>query len=235
MVYQVSKKKDLSFVEEAVFKIAGEKGVDLFRIADGKITIEDAAQVLKISEEEVREILNKLEGKFLHTEYESEEEKISKRKEEMAPIDVPIKISEGSFTLRTEFTLQFGPSGKKFFDLIDGEKDLVQLSIDSEITLAYADDIVWWLSQKGILRFRSLPRDEIKKRYGNVGLSLYERYGRDGVYLYLLIEKYADYTLAIKASGLDLLLAADICESTHRLISPPFQFDKKYLIEALSA
>lgn len=224
----------MATVEQTIMSIAGEKGVELFRIADGKITLDKAAEALGISRGELDALIAKLEGKFIHVEYErEEEEKIERAEAAVEPIDVPKKAAAGPFTLGTALTLEFGPSGTRVFDLIDGEKDVLQLSIEAGITLAYADNIVWWLAQRGLLHFRQLKQDDIKRRYGSIGFQLSSRYGREGIYLYLLLEKYADAVPAIRASGIPPERAVEMAADIYELVAPPFQFDKRAVLDAL--
>jgi len=230
---QVDRSEMMSTVERMIAAIAGQKGVELFRISDGKITLQQAMDVLSITRPELNDILSKLEGKFIHVEYEEEVEEKVEKKETLEPIDVPKKITSGPFTLRTELTLEFGPAGSKFFEVVDGEKDILQLSIDAGVTLAYADKIVWWLAQRGLLHFRQLRQEEIKSKYGSIGLRLYSEYGREGIYLYLLVEKYADAAPAVRASGLDPEKAVEMCVLIYELVAPPFTFDKRAVLDAL--
>lgn len=230
---QTDRPELMSTVERMILALAGQKGVELFRVADGKITLDQAAQVLSITRDELGQIISKLEGKFIHVEYEEEAEEKVEKKETVEPIDIPKKFSSGQFTLRTELTLEFGPSGSKIFDIVDGEKDLLQLSIAAGVTLAYTDRIIWWLARRGLLHFRQLKQEEIKNRYGSAGLRLYSEYGREGIYLYLLVEKYADAVPAIRASGIEAERAVEMCTLIYELISPPFTFDKRAVLDAL--
>lgn len=221
-------------IERMIGTIAGAKGIELFRIADGKITLDQAADVLGIDRAELDALIAKLEGKFIHVEYEKEaEERIEKVEVALEPIDVPKRVAAGPFTLKTELALEFGPSGTTLSDLIDGEKDLLQLSLEAGVTLEYADRIIWWLAQRGLLHFRQLKQEEMKRRYGSIGLRLFSKYGREGVYLYLLLEKYADAVLAIRASGIAPEKAVEMAAEIHDLIAPPFPFDKRAVLDAL--
>jgi hypothetical protein len=236
MVDIKTEKYSRSLIEDRVFSTAGEKGVELFRLADGRITLDEAAAALGIKRNELDELITKLEGKFIHVEYEKEEEeRIEKEKfEEMVePIDVPKKVAPLSFGLKTSFTLEFGPSGSRLFDAIDGTKDILQLSLEAGVTLPYADAIVWWLAKRGILHFKQLTHEDVKNRYGSIGLQLFDKYGREGIYLYLLLEKYVDATSAIRASGVEPEKAVEIMSDIFELLAPPFQFDKRAVLDAL--
>jgi hypothetical protein len=223
--------EELSLAEKMIFNIAGEKGVELYRIADGMTTIEDAAKLLKIDVKEVEEILKKIE-KFVKVEIEIEEKKEERivTKKITEPLFVPKKIASLSFVDLAQLTIEFGPTGRKIYESLD-EKDIAELAAENSLTLEETDKILLWLHDKKILKYKILDEKDIKSKYGSLGLKLYHLYERKGPYLYLLLEKTNDPIQAIKISKIENAL--DIMEQIFKLLSPPIPFDKEEIAEQL--
>jgi hypothetical protein len=223
--------EELSLAEKMIFNIAGEKGVELYRIADGMTTIEDAAKLLKIDVKEVEEILKKIE-KFVKVEIEIEEKKEERivTKKITEPLFVPKKIASLSFVDLAQLTIEFGPTGRKIYESLD-EKDIAELAAENSLTLEETDKILLWLHDKKILKYKILDEKDIKSKYGSLGLKLYQLYERKGPYLYLLLEKTNDPIQAIKISKIENAL--DIMEQIFKLLSPPIPFNKEEIAEQL--
>lgn len=229
----------LSPIERSIYLDAGENGVLLFRMANGKITIADAMLKLGLDDAAMDTLVAKLSGKYLFIEAESEskkeEVKIERKEQGIIPIDVPKRSAESknSLTLGSEITIRFGPSGKRIFDLIDGKLDVVQLAADTMVTLSYADDLMWFLSEKRVLTFTRLKEEDVRNRYGNIGMSIFNQYGREGIFLYLLLDKTSDPTAAIRASEIDPSKAVDMMEFILKQINTPISFNKKDVLTML--
>ena len=223
----------LSPIERSIYLDAGENGVLLFRMADGHVTVAEAQKRLGLDDASMDTIVTKLSGKYLFMEAEpeakKEEVKIERKTQEVIPIDVPKRSAEskGSLTLGSELTIRFGPSGKKIFDSIDGKLDVVQLAADTMITLSYTDDLMWFLSERHVLTFTRLKEEDVRNKYGNVGMSIFNQYGREGIYLYLLLDKTSDPIAAIRTSDIDVSKAVDMMEFILKQIGAPISFNKK--------
>ncbi|VVB73503.1 Uncharacterised protein [uncultured archaeon] len=224
----------LSPIERSIYLDAGENGVLLFRMADGRITLAEAMQRLGLNDAEMDGLLAKLSGKYLFTvaeqEAKKEEIKLEKTVKETIPIDVPKRTSTdgmSSLAVGSEITIRFGPSGKKILDSIDGKLDVVQLAADTMVTLQYVDDLMWFLSERHVVTFNRLRVEDIKKKYGGVGMSLYNENGRDGIYLYLLLVKTSDPRAAIRTSDIDPSKAVDMMELVLKQINAPISFNKR--------
>jgi len=224
----------LSPIERSVYLDAGENGVLLFRMADGRTTLADAMQKLGLDETEMDTLLSKLSGKYLFMETErevkKEEVKIERTVKETIPIDVPKRTSSDSMSslaIGSEITIRFGPSGKKILDTIDGKLDVAQLAADTMITLSYVDDLMWFLSEHHAVTFTRLRIEDIKKKYGGTGMAMYNEYGREGIYLYLLLMKTSDPMAAIRTSDIDPAKAVDMMEFILKQINAPVSFNKK--------
>jgi hypothetical protein len=224
----------LSPIERSIYLDAGENGVLLFRIADGKTTLADAQQKLGLDDAAMDVLLSKLSGKYLFMETEQEakkeEIKIERTVKETIPIDVPKRTSSDSMSslaVGSEITIRFGPSGKKILDTIDGKLDVMQLAADTMVTLPYVDDLMWFLSERHTVTFARLSVEDIKKKYGGTGMAMYNEYGREGIYLYLLLMKTSDPMAAIRTSDLDPAKAVDMMEFILKQINAPISFNKK--------
>lgn len=225
-------------IEERLREEAGDIAVQIFRIADGR-TIDEIARKLGLTPAEVERIVTQFEGRWFRIIREKKpEEKIVIAKKEIVEIDLPTKLpldklAEASLGL--SLTTEIGPSAKKIWDAIDGKKDEVQLACELGLKIEFVDDVLYYLAKKGVARFPKLQIPEIKHRYGTIGVRLYEKWGRDGVYLYALLERYADAVTAIKASGIPAERALDIYEEIHKLLSLPIPFDRRVLESAIKA
>ena len=235
----------LSSLERSVYDTVGEEGIIIFRIADGRMTLEKAAEKLGISMDKVKDLINKMEGKFIRVETErsgpeegvkvSNEEKVLKKYFE--PVDIPKKVDINPisfFAISSEIAIQFGPSAKKLFDIIDGKLDTIQLAATIETPLDYVDSVMWFLADKKALKFTTLKLDEIKQKYGRTGLKIYREFGREGLLLYILLSKFSDPIYAIKSSGIEPIKGVEVYEFIYNLLSPQFTLNKKELLEKLS-
>jgi len=238
-------KELLSGIERSIYEAGaaiseklGEKAVLLFRIADGKITLSQAEDEIGITSAEMQKLVSALEGKFIHLEFIEEkapEPVVAKVEPMQVPIDVPKKIPSDPMTMLSielELAAKFGPSARKLFQAIDGNKDLVDLAAELSVPLAYVDDVLYHTSGFGVLRFHKLYTEDIKKRYGNFGITLYNQHGRNGLFLFRLLEKYPPVT-AIKTMDIDALEGIAIYETIYRLLSPPYPLNSKQILAKL--
>lgn len=225
-------------IEDEIRKIAGDIGIKIFRAANGS-TIWEIAKSVGVGQEEVMEVVEKMKNKFISIELpkkEVEEIVIEKKEREEVPIDVPQKIKLDKFSelkLISELTFSYGPSAKKIYETIDGIADVTQIAVSASVTLDYVDEVCWILAEKRRALFKRLTQKEIKERYGGIGLKIYEKSSRDGIYLYLLLEKYGDHIAAIRAFG-DPEKGVEIYSFIHKLLSPPFKFDKDETFAAIA-
>jgi hypothetical protein len=228
----------LSSIEKSIFLDVGEKGVLLFRMADGKTTINQATSALGMTQEGMADIVEKLKSKYIFLEFEEtkKEQVLIEKKAEPTPLDVPRKVSEDSLTsltLGSELAIRFGPAGKKIYDVIDGKLDTVQVAVEALVPLDFVDDVIWFLSERKQLHFAKLRTDDIKTKYGSIGLRIFNEYGRDGIFIYVLLQRLADPLPTIRLSGIDEVKALDIYEFIHKTANLPFPFNKKDMLTML--
>ncbi len=228
----------LSALEKSIYLDAGEKGVLLFRMADGKTTIDQAAEAIGLTQEETNDLIEKLKSKYIFLEFEEvkKETIVIEKKQEVTPIDLPKKTaadSMTSFTLGSELAIRFGPAGKKIYDIIDGKFDTTQIAAEALVPLDFVDDVLWFLSERKQLHFTKLKTDDIKNRYGSIGFRIYNEYGREGIFIYVLLQKLADPFSSIRISGIDEVKALDMYEFIHKTANLPFPFNKKDMLTLL--
>jgi len=157
--------------------------------------------------------------------------------EEMVPIDIPLIPKNLPFLkkahLKTALSIASRTMGAPFLDLLDNNSDFVQISIRSKIPLKKLDMFFAKLGKDGLLQFRQLDREEVRKRYGDDGLAVYKKYGRDGILIYQLIGKAESLKKIVEQSRLDSDRAADIIVFVNHVLGLEAQLDretvKKYL------
>jgi len=228
----------LTSIEKSIYLDVGEKGVLLFRMADGKTTIEQAIAELGLTEQEANSVIEKLKSKYIFLEFEEEkkQEVVVEKKAEPTPIDVPKKTSGDSvtaLTLGSELAVRFGPAGKKIYDVIDGKLDTVQVATEALVPLDFVDDVLWFLSERHQLHFSKLRPNEIKDKYGSIGYRIFNEYGREGIFIYVLLQRLADPIATIRLSGIDEVKALDIYEFIHKTAGLPISFNKKDMLTLL--
>ena len=129
--------------------------------------------------------------------------------------------------------LKFGKSGMDLFRLIDGKADFVGIALALHCSLFEVDDMLGYFGKKNFVAFAQLPRDEIRKRYGEDGFSIYKRYGRDGVFLYELIGKEKSLRDIIMMSKIEPKRAVEIFMFIHRVLGLDVPFDKDMIYRQL--
>jgi DNA-binding Lrp family transcriptional regulator len=237
-------KEALSGIERSVYDAGasisekmGEKAVLLFRTADGKLTLTQIADELNLSTREVQDLLSKLEGKFVHVEFteEKKEEVVTRAEPTQVPVDLPRKSSIDPVThlsIELELAAKFGPSARGMFQMIDGKKDVIDIATELSIPISYVDEVLFYISGFGVLKFHRLTTEDIKKKYGTYGVGIYNQHGRNGLLLFRLLEKYPPVT-AIKALDIDALEAIVIYETIYKILSPPYPLNSKQILAKL--
>jgi len=159
--------------------------------------------------------------------------------DEMVPIDIPLIPKKLSFLkkaqLKTSLSIASRTMHAPFLDLLDNNSDFVQISIRSGIPLKTLDMFFAKLGKDGLLQFRQLDREEVRKRYGDDGLAVYKKYGRDGILIYQLIGKAESLKKIVEQSHLNVDRAADIIVFVNQMLGLEASIDretvKKYLAQ----
>ena len=168
------------------------------------------------------------------------EEKIKEEEEELdseiVMVDVPelAKLSlMQKALLFAELSTKFGKSAKELVEMVDGRKDFIDLSLNIGLSFFDIDAIMAYFGKKGLMTFRQLAREEIKKKYGEDGFAIYKRYGRDGLLLYEMIGKEASLKDIIVKSKLDVDRAIEILIFIHQVLGLDVPIDKNLIYRQL--
>jgi len=145
-------------------------------------------------------------------------------------VDIPVFANNlsilGKAKVNLLMALKFGKVGTKLIPHINGVKDFVQLSIETELSMHDLDIILGELGKNGLISFRSLERAEIAQRYGDDGLAVYKKFGRDGILIYQLIGKANSLKDIIKKSHIEQERAIDILMFVHSMLGLDMPLDR---------
>jgi len=175
------------------------------------------------------------EGKEKPREEKLKEEE-AELENEIVMVDVPqmanLSLMQKAL-LFTELSTRFGKGARELIDLVDGKRDFVDLSLTSGMSFFEIDTIMAYFGKKGLISFRQLSREEIKKKYGDDGFAIYKRYGRDGLLLYEMIGKEASLKDIIVKSKLDPDRAIDILMFIHKVLGLDVPIDRNLIYRQL--
>ena len=157
------------------------------------------------------------------------EPEIDEPGEDIVMVDVPAmaKMSVVQKAMMfAELSTKFSPAARRMFDLVDGKRDFVELSLSSGMSLFDVDAAMAYFGKKGFVTFRQLDRNEIKDRFGEDGFSIYKRFGRDGLLIYEMIGKEASLREIILKSKLEPDRAIDIFSFIHKVLGLDIPLDR---------
>ncbi|MFA6328113.1 MAG: hypothetical protein WCY41_01570 [Candidatus Micrarchaeia archaeon] len=175
------------------------------------------------------------EGKpFQPPEAPKKEEKPAKEEvdepgEDIVMVDVPsmARLSMVQKAMMfTELSTKFPPAARQLFDLSDGKRDFVELSMSTGMSMFDIDAAMAYFGKKGFISFRQLDRNEIRDRYGEDGFAIYKRFGRDGLLIYEMIGKEASLRDIILKSKVDPDRAIDIFSFIHKVLGLDIPLDR---------
>jgi len=162
-------------------------------------------------------------------EKKKEEIEVEEPGEDIVMVDVPAmaKLSMVQHAMMlAELSTKFTPSARHLFDLTDGKRDFVELSLATGMPFFDIDSAMAYFGKKGFLSFRQLDRNEIRDRYGEDGFSIYKRFGRDGILIYEMIGKEASLRDIILKSKMDPDRAIDIFSFIHKVLGLDIPLDR---------
>ena len=161
------------------------------------------------------------------SDIKKEEEK--EAEQEVTLVDVPnigaLSLSQRA-VLFTELRVKFGKAARDLMDLVDGKRDFVELALITGLSFFEVDGVMAYFGKKGFVSFRQLSRDDIKKKYGEDGFSIYKRYGREGLLLYEMIGKEATLKDIISKSRLEPDKAVEIFLFIHKVLGLDLPLDR---------
>lgn len=173
----------------------------------------------------------------------AKEDKMKKIKEEMdeeekdiVQVDVPqlnrLSIVQKAM-LFAELSTKFGKGARELMNLVDGNRDFIDLSLGTGMSFFDVDAIMAYFGKKGMVSFRQLDREEIKKKYGEDGFAIFKRFGRDGLLLYEMIGKEASLKDIIVKSKLEPDRALDILVFIHKVLGLDVPIDRDVIYKQL--
>ncbi|MFH1306731.1 MAG: hypothetical protein ABIH83_03720 [Candidatus Micrarchaeota archaeon] len=157
---------------------------------------------------------------------------------DMIPVDVPVILPNISFIKKAQISailsLKFGKVGNMLLKYVDGERDFVQIAIESGLALSDLDIILGELGKNNLIQFKQLTRTELRHRYGDDGLNVYKMYGRDGILIYQLIGKSRSIADIINKSKLETEKAIDIIIFVHKMLGLDITLDRDMIYRYIS-
>jgi len=156
-------------------------------------------------------------------------EEVDEPGEDIVMVDVPsmAKLSVIQKAMMfTELSTKFPPAARQLFDLTDGKRDFVGLSLATGMPLFDVDSAMAYFGKKGFISFRQLDRNEIRDRFGEDGFSIYKRFGREGLLIYEMIGKEASLRDIILKSRVDPDRAIEIFSFIHKVLGLDIPLDR---------
>lgn len=137
--------------------------------------------------------------------------------------------------MKANLIIKYKKPGMQVFELIEGNRDAVELALKVGIPLYRVYKILAYLEKEGMITLAPSSRENIKRKYGTDGYSVYKKYGREGVMLYQLVGKDLDLReMAIQTSE-DKLRVVKIFMFIHKLLGIDLPIDEDVLLERLES
>jgi transcription initiation factor IIE alpha subunit len=229
-------------VEKIIRDKYGDIGVQVYTLIDGQRTAEEIMDETGLSEAKLVEILDFLDEQgIIKLEYPKGKpeaaaavaEKTPEAAEEFAPMiegeedaekaavkdtspvllpaKAPVAITK-SVQMRAKTMLRYGDAGDKMLAATDGKKDVIDIALQLNLPLPKVMEMLNFVRDEGGITMAPVDRQEVRKKYGEVGFSVYKRYGKEGLMLYELVGKdmtikeMADRVTTEKAKVVDMFL-----------------------------
>ena len=155
---------------------------------------------------------------------------------DIIPIDIPMPaplnpISAAS--VRASLFLKFKNAGITAYSMLDGKKDVIKIALESRRSLGEIDQILALLGAKKAVYFKPMTKDEIKAAYGEDALSVYRKYGREGVLIYDLIGKEQSLRDIVLRSRVEPHHAVEILLFIHSILGVDMPLSRDILYKQL--
>jgi len=253
----------LTPIEKIIKNKYGDIGLQVYNLIDGQKTAEEIMNETGLSESKLIEILDFMDEQgIIKLDYPKSKEKaapppISEEKKkaeaeafgpmlgenaspEMVTIPMPVEIPVKSpvdivrsVQFKTKLILKFKDKGSKLFESIDGKKDVIELSLKLDTPLYRIYEMLEFMMESDMIIMKPITRNEVKKKYGDDGYTVYKRYGREGLMLYELIGK--DLTIKQMAEKVtkDYLKVIDMFLFIHEVLGIELPIDRDVLARQL--
>ncbi|MEM4720358.1 MAG: hypothetical protein QXZ30_02875, partial [Candidatus Bilamarchaeaceae archaeon] len=129
--------------------------------------------------------------------------------------------------------LKFKDDGKKVFSLVNGQNDVIDIALKTDLPLQKVYEILNYLVENAIVVLKPMTRDLVKKKYGDDAFTIYKRYGREGVMLYELIGKDLSFKEMVSRTTNDKQRALDIFVFIHEVLGIELPLDKEILAKQI--
>ena len=162
-------------------------------------------------------------------EKQAKKEEIEEPGEDIVMVDVPALAHLSMLQkamMFTELSTKFPSAARQLFDLVDGKRDFVALSLSTGMSMFDIDTAMAYFGKKGFITFRQLDRNEIRDRYGEDGFAIYKRFGREGLLIYEMIGKEASLRDIILKSRIEPDRAIDIFSFIHKVLGLDIPLDR---------
>ncbi|MFA6907293.1 MAG: hypothetical protein WC263_00520 [Candidatus Micrarchaeia archaeon] len=160
---------------------------------------------------------------------QAKKEEVDEPGEDIVMVDVPsmarMSVIQKAMMF-TELSTKFPPVARRLFDLADGKRDFVELSLSTGMALFDIDSAMAYFGRKGFITFRQLDRNELRDRYGEDGFAIYKRLGREGLLIYEMIGKEASLRDIILKSKMDPERAIEIFSFIHKVLGLDIPLDR---------
>ncbi|MBD3398466.1 hypothetical protein GF412_04545 [Candidatus Micrarchaeota archaeon] len=153
-------------------------------------------------------------------------------------LDVPSKLPGNmlrEIQMKANLMIKFKKPGAKAFELMNGSRDAVEIALKTGLPLYRVYKVMAYLQREGMVKLEPSTREEIKRKYGEDGYSVYKRYGRDGVMLYQLIGKDMDLKQMADLTSEDKKRVVEIFMFIHRLLGIELPIDEDVLLERIQS
>jgi len=151
-------------------------------------------------------------------------------------LDVPTKTTKdiiAEIRAKAQVMLKFGKDYVKAFELMDGKRDVVDLTLQLKLPLYKIYDVLKFLQELKVIMLKPSAREDIRRKYGEDGYSVYKKYGREGVLLYQLIGKEMSLKEMAALTTLEPSKVIDMFLFIHKLLGIELPIDEDVLRERL--
>jgi len=254
--------EELTPIEKIIKDRYGDIGLRVYELIDGQRTAEEIMNETGLSESKLIEILDFMDEQgIIKLDYPKAKEKappIEEKKEAGAgfgpmiegeeavekpeaitiptPVEIPVKAPMDivkSVQMRAKLLLKYKDKGGKIWDEIDGKKDVVDMALEFDIPLYTVYEILGFMLDNGMIIIKPMTREEVRKKYGDDGYTVYKKYGREGLMLYELIGK--DLTIKQMADKVttDYKKVIDMFLFIHEVLGIELPIDRNVLAKQL--
>lgn len=161
---------------------------------------------------------------------------ISEKELSSISLDVPAKATKdiiSEINAKAKVMLKFGKDYVKAFELIDGKRDVVDLSVQLKMPIYKLYELLSFLQELRVVMLKPAPREDIRRKYGEDGYSVYKKYGREGVLLYQLIGKEMSLKEMASLTTTDSNRVIEMFMFIHKLLGIELPIDEDVLRERL--